>query len=503
MAETPSTASSGFDGEALRQKICEEMKTHRGSPEALTRAVAKIIIREGLGLADKQMADEYQCFRGLADAKMGRADLAVTYEDIDLNTRKKNPKILLELKRRDRRFIFGSKNYFEDVDQLKGYMNSKSCRTIEHGMIFNIDQLQIFRKHGNLIFFITKIIDFPDFNDQTQRTVESIENIIDFMKTEVIEQPRESQRLPGTIITLWNNKGGVGKTTTTAYLSLLLSLKNCPRKRGKTNKVIVIDFDHNQANLTKRFKCEKTNGKTQRLLDYIRIHKNLDYFNLKGYFEEIKSEKERTEIHFLPADQDLCVKDLEYENTFYIDKDGFLENYLRELCLELAKKNYDYIIIDTPPGWDQNIYARSAVAAADCLLPIGGYGDFDSFHGYYSVVCNQLPGIRQMRSDMGPDNLGLWINNWRSGDRSQIGIREMNSEEFEFYIRKTQQEKQEELRRSFFNKDNKLRKINYSALIAKSSCYNPDMKVDFLETFNHAHIRNAYSDLLKSIIGEE
>lgn len=130
----------GSDGEALRQKICGKIKSHTGTPEGLTTVVAKIIVREGLGLADKQIAEQYQCFWDL-NAKKGRADLAITYEDINFNTTKENPKILLELKRRDRKFNYGSKNYFEDVDQLKTYMNSKHCQTVEHGMIFNVDQL--------------------------------------------------------------------------------------------------------------------------------------------------------------------------------------------------------------------------------------------------------------------------------------------------------------------------------------------------------------------------
>ena len=497
MAKTPSAPSSGFDAGALRQKICEKIKTHRGKPEDLTTVVAKIIVREGLGLADKQIAEQYWCFWDLRDAKNGRADLAITYEDTDLNTTKENPKILFELKRRDRKFNYGSKSYFEDVDQLKGYMNSKPCQTVEHGIIFNIDQLQIFRKHGNLIFSIKEVIDFPDFNDQSQQAVEKIEMIINFLKGEIIEQPRKDQRLPGTIITVWNNKGGVGKTTTVSYLSLLLSMINCPRKKVRRNRVIAIDFDHNQANLTKRFECEKTDGKTEKLLDHLRRYENLDLFELKGYFEEIKCKKQRTVIDFLPADQNLSK--FGQEAAYGLSE----ENHLRRLCIELAKK-YDYIIIDTPPGWEQNLYAQSAVTAADCLLPIGSYGDFDSFYGYYSIICDKLPAIRKDKPDMVPNNLGLWINNWRPSDKG--AIKRMNSKEFEHYIKITQKEKQEEVRRSFFDihkqKDDQLRRINFSAWIAKGSCHNPDMKVDLLKTFDHNDIRKAYYNLLTSIVGE-
>ena len=496
MAETsspPPLSGVGDDG-GLRQKICEKIKTHRGTPEALTKDIAKIILREGLGLADKQITEEYQCYGGLISSRRGSADLAVTYEDVNLEITKRNPKIILELKRRERRFILNDANYFKDVKQLKSYMNSKPCQTVEHGIIFNVDQLQVFRKHGGLIFSITKIIDFPDFDDQSSQAVKSIEEVIAYLKDEIIEKPRTSQRLPGTTITVWNNKGGVGKTTVVSYLSLLLSIKDCPRKTTRKNKVLVIDFDHNQANLTKRLGHEKSGGDTDKLLNHIRKHRNLDEFELKRYFKEIKCKKQKTVIYLLPADGKLSGMDTEeYENRFYED------NILRGLCLELVKR-YDYVIIDTPPGWEQSIYSRAAVAAADCLLPISSYGDFDSFHNYYHAVLNKLPEIYQERPDQGPDNLGLWINNWQSSDGRRI--HKMNSEELESYIKKAPKERREEVRQSFFDNNNNTRKIKYSAWAIMGACHNPKLKVHLLDTFNHSDTRKAYSDLLGSIIGE-
>ena len=97
---------------------------------------------------------------GPLDNRNGPVDIAATYEDTTSKPVHKYPKILLELKKSDRKFIFGNKDYFKDVDQLKRYMNSKNCQSVEHGIIFNIGQLQIFRKHAKLIYPITKIIDF-------------------------------------------------------------------------------------------------------------------------------------------------------------------------------------------------------------------------------------------------------------------------------------------------------------------------------------------------------
>ena len=389
-------------------------------------------------------------------------------------------------------------------------MNSKRCRTVEHGIIFNIHQLQIFRKHGNLIFPITRVIDFPDFNDQSQRVAKDVKKIISYLKNEIIEKPRNNKRLPGTIITIWNNKGGVGKTTTASYLSLLLSIKDRPFGITRRNRVIAIDYDHNQANLTKRFERERTHGKTERLLS--RMQEDFGTFNqyeLKAYIETIKArgvkcKGQGTTIDFLPADQSLCDyeakessgQQYKYQVQFYNE-----ENCLRKLCLELAKE-YDYIIIDAPPGLEQNIYARAAVEAADCLLPIGSYGDFDSFHGYYSIVCDKLPEIHEKVAN--PDDLGLWINNWSSNKQHKV-INKMMLEEFNHYIKVSNKKQiQENLKRGFFESfaKNKLRSIKYSVLILKASCHNPNTKEDLLQTFNHDDIIKAYSDLLRSVIGE-
>ena len=495
--QTIPSRSSGSAREGFLQAIHTTKKNHRGKPEDLTRTVAKIILKECLGLRDEQIVDEFPCHYGPLDTRNGRVDIAATYEDINSKPVKKFPKILLELKKTDRKFVFGTKNYFEDVDQLKRYMNSKNCQTVEHGIIFNINQLQIFRKHGKLIYPITKVIDFLPKNITDQE--ESIHKIVSLLKAILVKQPHKYQTSSSTstIITIYNNKGGVGKTTTVSYLSYFLGKKSDSLKQ-RMNKILVIDYDHNQGNLTKRFGFDKTDGEISKLLFDIKKGKNIDQLELNSIKQvRFKEDKEHAVINFLAADQTLDEESGTYDDVFNFNGD----NCLKKLCLELAKK-YDYIIIDTPPGWEQNPYARAAVTAADCLLTLGKWGDFDSFDGYRSVICDKLPQISQIQYDMKPNkphDLGLWITDARSSDQL---IEDMTIREFEYHISQAESNK-EELRRGFFDSQNgnKLRVIKHSALILKSSCHNSESRKDFLKTCHYSQIDKAYKKLLNSFIG--
>jgi len=480
--QTPPARASGSAGEIFLQSIHNAKENHKGKPEELTRKIAKVILKEYLGLCDKQIVDELQCCYGPLDGRNGWVDIAATYEDINSKPVDKYPKILLELKRADRKFIFGTKDYFEDVDQLKKYMNSRECQTVEHGIIFNISQLQIFRKHDKLIYPVTKIIDFlpeniVDITENDSSRTENIRKIVHFIKTAIIEQPQESQRLPGTVIAIYNNKGGVGKTTTVSYLSYFLRKKPNLLKQ-RINRVLVIDYDHNQANLTNRFGLDKTDGETHRLLFDIKKGKNVSQLQLEC-IRKVSFGKEIV-VDVLAADRILGEEQGTYDDIFNFEGD----NCLKRLCSELAIK-YDYIIIDTPPGWEQSPYARAAVTAADCLLPLGKWGDFDSFDSYRSIICNKLSQILEVQQDIKPnkpDDLGLWITDSRDSNSDKL-IKEMTINEFEYH------------------NGNELRTIKHSALILKSSCHNPELRGNFLMTAHHGTIDKAYKKLLDSFLG--
>ena len=52
---------------------------------------------------------------------------------------------------------------------------------------------------------------------------------------------KQDEEIRGSIITVWNNKGGVGKTTIAQGLAILLSEKIIYGKKEK-NRILLIDY---------------------------------------------------------------------------------------------------------------------------------------------------------------------------------------------------------------------------------------------------------------------
>jgi chromosome partitioning protein len=143
------------------------------------------------------------------------------------------------------------------------------------------------------------------------------------------------------IIAISNQKGGVGKTTTSVNLSA------CLADAGK--QVLLIDLDP-QANSTSALGIE------------VRSSPSL-YLPLVGQ-ERVASKimpTGRENLSFIPADLDLAGAEIELAQT---------ENHLsrlREILLPLKDStDFDYAILDCPPSL--GVLMSSALAAADELL---------------------------------------------------------------------------------------------------------------------------------------
>jgi chromosome partitioning protein len=122
------------------------------------------------------------------------------------------------------------------------------------------------------------------------------------------------------IITIGNQKGGVGKTTTTAILAWLLS---------RHLRVLAVDMDM-QTNLTQMISIHDSS-----VFEHANVLHAIESQNAAHYIYDTKIDGHH--LHLLPAVEDLAL--------FRTDNYYLLKNTLEPVLCD-----YDYILIDTPPS---------------------------------------------------------------------------------------------------------------------------------------------------------
>lgn len=147
----------------------------------------------------------------------------------------------------------------------------------------------------------------------------------------------------GRVISICNQKGGVGKTTTAVNLSTFFALS------GK--KTLLIDMDP-QGNATSGVGVNK--GKIEKTIYHTLIE--------QSRIEDIVIDTQVNNLFMVPSNLNLTGAEVELVGM--IGREFKLKN-----ALEITKESYDFVIIDSPPSLGL-LTINALTASNSALIPI-------------------------------------------------------------------------------------------------------------------------------------
>lgn len=171
---------------------------------------------------------------------------------------------------------------------------------------------------------------------------------------------RESIRPRGAgstqILTVANNKGGVGKTMTAYYLGVELA-----KRHGK--RVLLIDLD-GQGNLTERCLPEQVEKRTVEGEPFPTI---TEYFSGERNLVDLITPTAIDHLSIIPADPFLTLRD--YGGNGRPDIELRFVHDVQKICTRQIANlggSPDWIIIDTPPA--MSVFTRGGLCAAEYVI---------------------------------------------------------------------------------------------------------------------------------------
>ena len=255
------------------------------------------------------------------------------------------------------------------------YLLSSKCKTAEWGIVTNSNYIQLFRRHGKVVVPATANLLINEDN---------VSKVVAEIKRRIENTPK------ALTVCVYNNKGGVGKTTTIINVASIL------RKHNK--KVLLVDFD-SQSDTTRSLKLVP--GQVCLSACLAETH-----LNLRDAIVPFKLPYKGKPVHFfdvIPADPGLE----EYTNSTISAQIQRGIARLRDLLKEFTHE-YDYILIDCPTQW--LFFSQSGIYASDVVLIPTKHNGLTSLHNAARVIQKFIPEIRQEREDGAPIALPIFFN---------------------------------------------------------------------------------------------
>lgn len=196
------------------------------------------------------------------------------------------------------------------------------------------------------------------------------------------------------IITITNNRGGVGKSTTAQTLAIGLAQKH--------KKVLLIDLDP-QCNTSGTFKVDKAPNNIYKVLKNECDIRDAIYSN--------------NVIDLISGSLELSRADDEFKRDAYFYK---MHKLIKEQ-LDKIKNNYDFIIIDTAPNL--SLMTTNAIYSSDYVL-IPMLADIYSIQGL-SVINKQIQDIKEGTDNKKVSIIGLLLTHYKAQTLLNKGLKDM------------------------------------------------------------------------------